>query len=103
MLWHLHVLDVRLGVHRLLATLQEITSQCVARFIPAIRSCLMSCAVGMQMELKVSLAVLVGRLHLSADTNKMSATTPAELMAGTRDYLTIEQADGIHLRVAPRV
>ena len=54
------------------------------------------------MELKVAVLMLVGQMRLSLDTDKMSATTPAQLMAGTRDYLTIEQADGIHLRMSPR-
>ena len=51
----------------------------------------------------MAVLVLIGHLRPSIDPEKMTATTPAELIAGTRDYLTIEQADGIHLRLAPRI
>ena len=57
----------------------------------------------MQMEIKLSVAVLVGRMRIELDEKKMWATTPAGLIHYVRTRLTICQHGGVHLRMAPRV
>jgi hypothetical protein len=55
-----------------------------------------------QMEIRLSLAVIVGHMRVSLDGDKMAATSPAALIEGARNFLTLFQAGGVHLRMAPR-
>jgi hypothetical protein len=54
------------------------------------------------MEIKLSVAVIVGQIRVSLDSAKMAAATPAELIASVRQYITIFEHGGVHLRLAPR-
>jgi hypothetical protein len=54
------------------------------------------------MEIKLSVAVIVGQMRVSLDKAKMAATTCAGLIANVRQYVTIFEHGGVHLRLAPR-
>ena len=56
----------------------------------------------MQMELKMVVAVLVSLMHISLDTAKMTATTPAELHASLRTFVVASIKGGVHLKMRPR-
>lgn len=55
-----------------------------------------------QMELKLAVAVLVSLMHISLDTSKMAATTPAELLASVQVFVVAFVAGGVHLNMTPR-
>ena len=54
------------------------------------------------MEIKLSVAVLVGRMRVALDAAKMDATTPAGLIDIVRQRITLVPNGGVHLRFAPR-
>ena len=56
----------------------------------------------LQMEIKLSVAVLVGRMRVALDAAKMDATTPAGLIDIVRQRITLVPNGGVHLRFAPR-
>lgn len=55
-----------------------------------------------QMEMRLAVAILVGRMRFRLDPAKMTAATPEDLMAGTEEKVTICFKGGLHMLMAPR-
>ena len=54
------------------------------------------------MEIKLSVATLVGQMHIAMDEARTSVRSPEDLIQGLRSYLTMFQAEGVPLRMKPR-
>jgi hypothetical protein len=55
-----------------------------------------------QMELKIALSTIVATTHVRLDRSKMTAQTPADLVAGVRTAFSLSYEGGVHLRMQGR-
>ena len=58
---------------------------------------------GLQMEIKLTVAALIGQMRIAIDTSKTSVRKPEDLIENLRLQLTMVQKGGVHLRMQPRV
>lgn len=56
----------------------------------------------MQLELKLAVAAVIGKMHVSLDARKMSATSPEALMKAVLGFITMAVEGGVHLAMSPR-
>ena len=58
---------------------------------------------GLQMEIKLTVAALIGQMRIAIDTSKTSVRKPEDLIENLRLQLTMVQKEGVHLRMQSRV
>ena len=56
----------------------------------------------MQLELKLAVAAVIGKMHVSLDAHKMSARSPEALMKAVLGFITLDVEGGVHLVMSPR-